>query len=251
MTKIDYSNASVAIRDDVTASHNKVIAHLTSPGTWWAASERRAIAEEARAARSCQLCADRKAALSPFSVNGHHDGPGDLDPQVVDVIHRIITDPGRLTKSWYEHVINESDLTPERYVELLSVAVLLNALDVFSTAVGVDPAQLPAPKDGEPTKQRPTSASTDESWVPRLTPSQADAPEWIALYGERSQVSEVERALSVVPAEMHCLNNIAETHYMAFRHVPDPRFSHPNRALSRTQTELVASRVSLINECFY
>ena len=91
MTNIDYSNASVAIRDDVTASHNKVIAHLTSPGTWWAASERRAIAEEARAARSCQLCADRKAALSPFSVNGHHDGPGDLDPQVVDVIHRIIT----------------------------------------------------------------------------------------------------------------------------------------------------------------
>ena len=70
---------------------------------------------------SCQLCADRKAALSPFSVNGHHDGPGDLD-LVVDVIHCIITDPGRLTKSWYEHVINESDLTPERYVELLSVA---------------------------------------------------------------------------------------------------------------------------------
>lgn len=251
MTNIDYTNAYVVIRDDLTASHNQVITHLTSPGTWWTASERRAIAEEARAARSCQLCIDRKAALSPFSINGHHDGPGDLDPQVVDVIHRIITDPGRLTRSWYERVINESDLTPERYVELLSVAILLNALDVFSTAVGVNPTQLPAPQDGDPTKQQPASASTDESWVPRLSPSQTDAPEWIALYGNRGQVSEVERALSAVPAEMLCLNGIAETHYMAFHHVPDPRFSHPNRALSRAQTELVASRVSLINECFY
>ena len=50
MTTINYSNASVTIRDDVTASHSQVIDHLTSPGTWWAASERRAIAEEARAA---------------------------------------------------------------------------------------------------------------------------------------------------------------------------------------------------------
>ena len=61
----------------------------------------------------------------------------------------------------------------------------------------------------------------------------------------------VERALSVVPAEMHCLNNIAETH-MAFRHVPDPRFpikpgaeSHANR--TRSLKGLTHQRVFLLN----
>ncbi len=251
MTEIDYVAAAVSVRADLTLSHNQIVEHVTTPGTWWTGPERRAIAEEARAARTCRLCVDRKAALSPFSVDGHHDGPGDLDPRTVDVIHRAITDPGRLTRSWYESVITEGGLDPERYVELISVAILLNALDVFSRAVGVEPASLPEPEPGEPTKQRPKDADVDQAWVPRLPPAQADSPEWRALYGERTQVAEVERALSLVPAEIHCLNRTAETHYMAFRHVPDPHYSHPDRALSRAQTELVASRVSLINECFY
>ena len=64
-------------------------------------------------------------------------------------------------------------------------------------------------------------------------------------------MAEVERALSLVPAEVEVLSGIADTHYMAFRYVTNPRHAEPGRALDRTQTELVASRVSAINECFY
>ena len=67
------------IRDDLAAAQAKMLACLSEPGTWWTGAERRAIALEARAARDCTLCSERKAALSPFSVDGTHDGPADLD----------------------------------------------------------------------------------------------------------------------------------------------------------------------------
>ena len=151
-------------------------------------------------------------------------------------------------KSWYEGVTAGDALDPERYVELVSVTVLLNAIDVFARAVGVEPIPLPGADPGEPTANRPPGATIDRAWVPQLPDGE---PEWAALYGDRTDVAEVERALSLVPAEVEVLNRVADTHYMAFRHVPDPRYTHPDRAIDRPQTELVASRVSAINECFY
>ncbi len=41
-----------------------------------------------------------------------------------------VTDSSRLSQSWYQRVLAEGTLSEERYVELLSVTVLLNALDV-------------------------------------------------------------------------------------------------------------------------
>ena len=250
MTTIDYSAAAIAVRDDLATSHQQLLNHLTSAGTWWTAAERRSIAEAARAARHCRLCADRKAAISPFAVDGAHDGPGELDPAVIDTIHRIATDPGRLTEAWYQGVVSSGTLSPEQFVELVAVTIFTMALDSFARAVGAEPVSLPAATAGKPSRHRPANATDDRAWVPRLehTP---DDPDWTALYGERTDVSEVELGLSLVPPEMAMLNLLADAQYMAFQHVPDPFYSRPDRALDRMQTELVASRVSAINECFY
>jgi hypothetical protein len=47
------------------------------------------------------------------------------------------------------------------------------------------------------------------------------------------------------------LNAISGAHYMELDHVVDPAHVEPGRSLDRLQMELIAARVSSINECFY
>ena len=249
MTKLDDSAARPTMRTDLVDAQRQLLAHLVGPGTWWTGAERREIARAARAARDCSLCAERKAALSPFSVDGTHDDPTALSPEVVDVVHRIVTDPGRLSRSWYEGLVANGTLDPERYVELVSVTVLANALDVFARAIGAPPPALPAAADGAPSRERPASARVEAAWVPQIPADGGD--DWTALYEERESVPQIGRALSLVPAEVDALQLASVAHYMHLDHVLDPTYQEPGRALDRLQMELIASRVSSINECFY
>lgn len=102
---IDYRNTGIAVRDDMIASQTRAWQSLGAPGTWWTGAERVAIAREVRAARRCAGCADRKAALSPYAVNAAHDAVTDLPPAIVDAVHRIVTDPGRLSRRWADEVM--------------------------------------------------------------------------------------------------------------------------------------------------
>lgn len=47
-------------------------AHIAMPGAVWTGAQRVAIAFEARAATKCRLCAERKAAVSPYHLEGDH-----------------------------------------------------------------------------------------------------------------------------------------------------------------------------------
>ena len=170
-------------------------------------------------------------------MSGTHDGPGELSPAVVDVIHRIVTDPGRLSRSWYEgDRAKAMDEGP--YVELIGVVVSVTALDVFARGIGVAPAALPEAEPGAPSQECPETRP-DGAWVP-LVPLQ-----------EGQFMPYIGRALSSVPAEWRNLGQLAEPHYMALHHVPDPHYETPGRAIDRLQMELVASRVSKLNDCFY
>jgi alkylhydroperoxidase family enzyme len=251
MSQVDYSQSKYTVRQDLKEAHQAVLDRLTRSGTWWDGAERLAIANEARAAHGCELCAERKAALSPFALDGTHAGPGDLAPEIVDVIHRIVTDPGRLARSWYDRVMAGGQLSEERYVELVSVTVLINALDVFALGIGVEPYPLPDPTPGSPSQKRPATAQTEGAWVPQIPTGDAGGEDWVALYGDREFVPQIGRALSLVPDEVEVLNRVSGAHYMVLDRVSDPGYTEPGRSLDRVQTELVASRVSAINECFY
>jgi alkylhydroperoxidase family enzyme len=250
MHEVHYPAERFPVRADLEASHRETWRRLAAPGTWWTGAERVAIAAEARSARRCALCAERKAAISPFAVEGRHESEGVLPPEVVDVVHRIVTDPGRLTRSWCRRVI-DAGLDEPRYVELVAVIVKANALDVFARALGAELLPLPDPQPGEPTRRRPAEARDDGAWV-SLVPAGPDGGAAAKeLYGDREMVPNIGRALSLVPDEVHGLHVLSEPHYMALDHVTDPRYAEPGRALDRLQTELVAARVSAINECFY
>jgi len=63
------------------------------------------IAAETRRAPYCALCRRRKEALSPAAIAGKHDSLDELPEAVVEVIHRVRTDPGRLSERWFRDVI--------------------------------------------------------------------------------------------------------------------------------------------------
>ena len=147
--------------------------------------------------------------------------------------------------------MSEGTLTPERYVELISVTVFTNAIDVFARGVGVECFELPEAIPGEPSRQRPESARGDGAWVPQIPADEKSDSDYATLYGGQAFVPQIALALSLVPDEVRLLNDLSDSHYMSIDHVGDPGYSEANRAIDRLQMELVASRVSAINECFY
>ena len=121
--------------------------HHRAPGNWWRAEDRLAIAQEARNARSCEFCAERKAALSPFAVTGKHTVSTNLPEAAVDAVHRIVTDASRLSESWVKELA-AIGISDGHYVELLGVVVSVVSIDGFHRAMGFELEPLPAPKIG-------------------------------------------------------------------------------------------------------
>ncbi len=245
MSVVDYTSASVEVRDDIVEAHKCAWQRLGEPGTWWTGAERVAIAAEARNARRCSLCRERKAALSPNAVQGSHDSQGALPDGAVDVIHRVVTDPGRLSKDWLEQLL-AGGLEDTHYVEIIGVIITVVTIDVFCRGVGVPPHPLPSPVDGEPTRRRPESAKMEAAWVPMIAQGKEKGPE-ADLYRE-GDYPHVGRALSLVPDEVRGMKGLLVAQYVPVHQVIDVRV---NRSISRAQMELIAGKVSALNGCFY
>ena len=248
MNEISYASAPVPVRADLLEAHARIWKQLAQPGTWWTGAERVAIAAEVRKARQCQVCKERKAALSPAVVQGKHDTEGVLPETVVEMVHRITTDPGRLSKQWYEQLL-ERGLQDTQYIETLGVLVRTVSIDSFCRGLGVAAHPLPSPVAGEPSRRRPPSAKLEQAWISMIPNGEAVGPE-ADLYGERP-APNVLRALSLVPDEVRlCIHVLIPPQYLDPSNVPDPT-SDAGRAINRAQMELLAARVSALNQCFY
>ncbi len=242
---VSYAGAPVEVRRDLEAAHARAWRRLAAPGTWWTGAERVAIAAETRRARECRLCRQRKAALSPGAVTGSHDHGGALPADVVEAVHRIASDPAQLSRRWFEAL----DVADTHYVEAVGVAVRTVAIDSFCRGIGTAPHPLPDPEPGAPSRRRPATATAGEAWVPMIAASAATGLE-ADLYGGNRRAPNVARALSLVPEEVRGISDLGVAQYVPFERVPDPSYE-PGRGLSRAQIELVAARVSALNECFY
>ena len=240
-----YSDSPVAIRDDIPAAHRNTWERLARAGSWWTGAERVAIASEARNASRCRLCAERKQALSPNAVEGAHDHEDALPAAAVEAIHRLVTDAGRLSRSWFEKLMAEG-LGDAPYVEIVGVVVDLVSIDNFNRALGLAQEPLPTPLPGEPSRYRPDSAVASEAYVPMI-PERGNKGAEADLWG--GMTGNVIRAMSLVPDAVRSLKELSGAHYLAMEDVPNPSSNMP--ALERPQVELVAGRVSALNECFY
>lgn len=243
------------VREDIPAAHRRAWARLSNPGTWWTAEERVAIAAESRAAVDCAFCRERRQALSPFSLEGEHDSvSGDVLPAAaVDAVHRLVTDATRLTKGFVE-ALEGQGVSDAHYVELLSVVVAVRSIDAFHRALGLPLEPLPKPRPaaeaGPPRRMRPARTESETAWVPLLVPSRVEA-ENDDLFPPGPIVPNVIKALSLVPDGVRWLKDLSNAHYLPMAAGQMMDFSRGRGPLSRAQTELIAGRVSALNECFY
>jgi hypothetical protein len=251
---IDYASSGLAVRADIVQAHNVAWDRIARAGAWFDGATRVAIAAETRHAPPCALCRRRKAALSPASITGHHDSLGVLPDRVVEQIHRIVSDPGRLTRAWFDDVIASG--TPDvAYVETVGIIATVVSIDTFCRALGVPPHALPEPLPGAPHRRRPrTAQQRGEAWVAMIHPKDLegdlDTEEEKALAKYWGGVlANIRRALSLVPEEAYAWFQLVETQYLPGKWMRD--FSREFRAITHAQIELIAGRVSVLNQCFY
>ena len=241
------------VRKDLAAAQGRYWHRLARAGANWSGAERVAIAREARHAPGCAYCRRLRAALSPYALAGEHDvhpeNRGLLPAHAVDAVHRIVNDASRLTRAWYERTL-AAGLTDGQYVELVGTVVSVLSIDAFCRAIGAPLHPLPEPEPGVANGYRPATAAPDgEAWVPMVPFDNSGTPEadlWPA-----KRTGNVIRALSLAPDEVRTLNDLGGAHYIDHGLVRDPSATRADGALTRAQIELVAGRVSILNDCFY
>lgn len=215
----------------IRTSQDRAIAAVAAPGDWLTGEQRVEAWQHARAAATDELDQRRRAAISPFAVDGEHPGTDLLSEAAVEIVHRVASDPGRLTRAWADPLI--AAVGEETYTELVGVVAITSVVDRFADAMGVPRPDLPAPRPGEPARDRPTDVGDVGAWV-----SQATGP----------TVANVSRTLSLVPVTNLPWRDLVNTHYSRGAEFMDAVWQRP---LTRPQVELVASRTTTWNECFY
>jgi hypothetical protein len=242
---LSYDASPFKVREDLAAAHRRAWKRLAGPGTWLDGVSRINVAEEVRHARGCALCARRKAALSTYAIDGAHDSLGRLPENWVEAIHRIVTDPGRLTHSWYKKLV-DGNLAETEYVEIVSIIAHVTAVDTFARGLGIPQEVLPAPRDGRPSQYRPAEARRHQAWVPVIDWDEHGPNEADYFVGPGSNIRQ---ALTLVPDEARSFFDVAANQYLSGRAMRD--FSREYRTITHAQIELLAARVSALNQCLY
>lgn len=238
-TAVTFSYADTAwpVLERTAEAHRRSWRMLAAPGEWWTGAERISIAAECR----------RASAL----VDGLPDpgpGPADLPDAAVFAIHKLIGDLPNVTREWYDETIGAQGMSDARYIEMLGVVVHIWSVDEFHRALDIDLEPLPDPVPGEPTQVRPSGARAHGSWPQTILPEDLHQSE-ADIYGGSERTSNVRAAMSLHPDSVRWLTDLFDAHYLSWIEIQSEQ--EPFRVLTRPQRELVAARVSALNECFY
>jgi alkylhydroperoxidase family enzyme len=234
--EMDMYETELPIRDDLIAAQEATVDRWSHPGTWWTGEERLAIVAEVRRARDAEEIPPPWVRAS--EVEGAVAQDHLLPAAAVDAIWRLTNHPGTLTADWCEKVLDgfgdhSAVLTPLQYTELVGLVAQANCIDRFSDALSLDRPTLPEPVQGDPSRSVPDGVAIRDHWVPTI----------------ESEVREVVKALSGVPAEKAASFKLAAAHYLPVAQLYD--LTADRNSLTRMQVELVAARTSKLNECFY
>lgn len=215
----------------ISAARQQARSEIAGPGDQLTGTQRIEAWEQVRDSATNPLDAERLTALSPAGISGSHNATEHLAEAAVEVVHRVASDPGRLTRSWADQAIGQLGAAP--YTELVGVTAIVMVLDRFDLASKGRLGVLPDPIPGEPARLVPDDVGDVGAWVPQTVgPSRAN----------------VSRTLSGVPRTNRTWRALVDSHYSRGEEFVNLQW---NRELSRPQTELVAARVTSLSECFY
>ena len=232
-----YADTAWPVLDRMAEAHRRSWEMLASPGDWWTGAERVSIAAETR----------RASAL----MDGLPDpgaGPAPLPESAVFAVRKLIADLPNLTKEWYDEVTTADGLSDAQYIELLGVVVHVWSVDEFHRALSLQLEPLPEPNVGKPSGIRPAGAKQHGSWPPTVRPEDLGERE-ADIYDGDEYAANVRAAMSLHPDSVRWLADLFDAHYLSWVEISSEQ--EPFRVLTRPQRELVAARVSALNECFY
>ena len=225
MAAFDYAAADLDVREIIVQANRSTWERLANPGSHWTGAERIEIARQARAARAVR-------ATPPWLREGLPDAGGRLPEAAVEAARTIAADAHKIDAAWAARTI--AALGDAAYVELGSIVASTAALDAFGEALGRGHEPLPDPVPGEPDGARLAEVADVGAYLPLMEP-------W--------QGPNVGRALSLVPsANLLFMQNVMAMYSSEGGGFFDTVWDGP---LSRPQAELLAARVSALNECFY
>ena len=226
------------IRAEISNSHRVAINSYCQAGTWLDAATREKILDEYRFANQseCELCTLQKEALSPYSVMGEHDRATDLSASIVDVVHRVTRDSGRLTERWFREKLG-SGLSEGTYIEVLGCVATAIILDTFAMGIGTLKLSPEGELDmSEPSRIANPEVVKEEAWVPISQRTYELGPSGLPT------VPNITRAMGLVPGAVQQFFSVMRSHY---------GLTEIASSLSRSQVELIAARTSSYNDCFY
>ena len=224
MSLFDYAQHGSRVPESVVKAQRAAWQKIAQPGSWWTGAQRVEMARLCRQARSQRN--------DPPWLRAQSSEAGSVLPdQVVEIVRRVSVDMHSIDQVWAKECIE--NLGDAAYVEICAVTVCITAVDSFAEALGVPMEELPSPLPGEPNLFRPEGTSDVGAFVPLLDPFAGP---------------NVSRALSLRPDDNMMFHALVGSMY-ALSDFQDLVWE--DRPLSRPQVELVAARVSSINECFY
>ena len=244
-----------AARPEIMAAFAAFQQHVGATGEFLTAQQRVAIATECRRVFH-DAAFDPEAPFDSASVVA---GPGCecLPHALVRLVHQICTKPGEIDQAFYDSIV--ADVQPLDYVECVAVVTQTIAQDTWHLALGLAPLPLPEQSTASAApaarvvsnpKARPHIAM-----VPTVAPEDADgalAELWTdEFYSQGAGPAHVQQALSALPTEMMQFAKIFNALYIPQAKVSaDPTWHWPG-SIDRQQIELIATRVSNNNQCFY
>lgn len=208
----EFRHAEVPIRSDLSKAFAAEWSHLATAGTAMTSAERIAVAMEARRA-----------------VGDAEPGTTVLDPTVVSLASTLMTDPGAVDEAAVRTTAGAvGDPTT---VEVIGIVSRLSAVDGFHHAMGIAVEPLPDRVDGDPTGDVTPDLERRRTHVP-MPPG------------------PIPVSLDLTPSEGLAMEALAGPQYMTYGDMAHDDFTR-NPGLDRAQMELISSRVSHRNACFY
>ena len=237
-----YSESKHPVRDDLSAAHQQTLESFTNPGRWFTGAERAQIVCEARSARI------------EAGVQEQHSEPSGyakLPSAVVDLARQVAVETQHLTADFFEDSL-DAGLTDCEYVETVGVVARALNTDIFCRGIGVPTHPLGTPRDGEPSKIRPATATYEKAWADTVPGGAPGGEEAVYIYGtdQPEAAPFIYRSLSLVPEEARGLIALGAAQYLPIHEFMNLDFSF-DPEITRAEVEVVAGRVSAINQCFY
>lgn len=236
-----YADSDYPVGAELDSVHAAQFANFARAGTWGTSAQRLAVISEAR-----QAGIDAGLLEAPDDPGATPDA--DLPQAVRDVIRTLAVNCPDFDRDTYQ-AARDAGLSDPEFTELVAIVSFVVNLDVFARGIGVPLRPFEEPQAGTPSRVVPKEAILEKAFVPSV-PNVPDGGDFAnELYGGHFK-PWIMRSLSLVPDEYRAHVALEQAQYNPLPKVMVYDYSH-HEGLTRPQVEIVAGRVSALNDCFY